>query len=147
MTDSDAGPHRQILQRIAHRAMRERGLLPDFSRKVLDELDHILGPASRMEESTRDLRTLLWCSIDNDDSRDLDQLTVAEPLPDGAVKILVAIADVDAVVRKASALDDHARHNTTSVYTVAETFPMLPEKLSTDLTSLNVEVRPPGCRH
>ncbi|MFZ1745109.1 MAG: RNB domain-containing ribonuclease [Nitrospirales bacterium] len=139
MTDLDAGPHRQILQRIAHRAMRERGLLADFSRKVLDELDHIHGPASRMDESTRDLRTLLWCSIDNDDSRDLDQLTVAEPLPDGAVKILVAIADVDAVVRKPSALDDHARHNTTSVYTVAETFPMLPEKLSTDLTSLNVE--------
>ncbi len=119
--------------------MRERGLLPDFSRQVIDELDKISGPATRGKESTRDLTTLLWCSIDNDDSRDLDQLTVAEPMPDGAVKILVAIADVDAVVKKQSALDDHARHNTTSVYTVAETFSMLPEKLSTDLTSLNFE--------
>ena len=69
--------------------------------------------------------------------RDLDQLTVAEALPGGATKLLVAIADVDAVVKQRSALDGHARDNTTSVYTAAETFPMLPEKLSTDLTSLN----------
>ncbi|MDH3503666.1 MAG: RNB domain-containing ribonuclease [Nitrospirota bacterium] len=139
MTNSNNRRHRAILQRIARRAMRERGLLPDFSRQVIDELDKISGPATQDKESTRDLTTLFWCSIDNDDSRDLDQLTVAEPMPDGAVKILVAIADVDAVVKKQSALDDHARHNTTSVYTVAETFSMLPEKLSTDLTSLNFE--------
>ena len=119
--------------------MTERGLFPDFSPGALAELDGIHGPATQTEESTRDLRNLLWCSIDNDDSRDLDQLTVAEAMPDGAAKVLVAIADVDAVVRKQSALDDHARQNTTSVYTVAETFPMLPEKLSTDLTSLNYE--------
>ena len=75
-------------------------------------------------------------SIDNDDSLDLDQLSVAEQLPGGAVKIFVAVADVDAIVKKGSAIDGHARTNTTSVYTAAEIFPMLPEKLSTDLTSL-----------
>jgi VacB/RNase II family 3'-5' exoribonuclease len=139
MTNRDDRQHRSILQRIAHRAMLERGLFPDFPVQALAELDKILGPAKPSEESTRDLRDLLWCSIDNDDSRDLDQLTVAEPLPGGAAKVLVAIADVDAVVKKRSALDDHARQNTTSVYTAAETFPMLPEKLSTDLTSLNYE--------
>jgi exoribonuclease-2 len=115
--------------------MLERGLVPDFPPQALAELGGIHGSAARTEESTRDLRSLLWCSIDNDDSRDLDQLTVAEAMPDGTVKILVAIADVDALVKKRSALDDHARQITTSVYTVGETFPMLPEKLSTDLTS------------
>jgi exoribonuclease R len=130
---------RSILRRIARRVMLERGLLPEFSLQARRELDGIHGPATRAEESTRDLRSLIWCSIDNDDSRDLDQLTVAEAMPGGTAKILVAIADVDALVRKQSALDDHARQNTTSVYTTAETFPMLPEKLSTDLTSLNYE--------
>jgi len=139
MTNTDDRQHRSILQRIAHRAMLERGLIPNFPVRALAELDGIIGPATRTEESTRDLRNLLWCSIDNDDSLDLDQLTVAEAMPGGAAKVLVAIADVDAVVKKRSALDDHARQNTTSVYTVAETFPMLPEKLSTDLTSLNYE--------
>ena len=137
MTDSENRKHRSTLQEIAHRAMLERGLVPDFPSQALTELDQISGPATRTEESMRDLRNLLWCSIDNDDSRDLDQLTVAEALPDGAAKVLVAIADVDAVVKKRSALDDHARQNTTSVYTAAEIFPMLPEKLSTDFTSLN----------
>jgi VacB/RNase II family 3'-5' exoribonuclease len=139
MTDTNERQHRSILQRIAHRVMLERGLLPDFPRQALAELDQIHGPATRSDESMRDLRNLLWCSIDNDDSRDLDQLTVAEAMPEGATKALVAIADVDAVVKKQSALDDYARHNTTSVYTAAETFPMLPEKLSTDFTSLNHE--------
>jgi VacB/RNase II family 3'-5' exoribonuclease len=119
--------------------MLERGLLPDFSPQALAELDGIHGPATLAETSTRDLRSLIWCSIDNDASRDLDQLTVAAAMPNGATKILVAIADVDALVKKRSALDDHARHNTTSVYTAAAIFPMLPEKLSTDLTSLNQE--------
>ena len=139
MTDPAGRPHRSILRDIAHRAMRERGLVPDLPPQALAELDGILGPATRTDASTRDLRDLLWCSIDNDDSRDLDQLSVAESMPDGAAKVLVAIADVDALVTKRSALDDHARQNTTSVYTVAETFPMLPERLSTDLTSLNRE--------
>ena len=137
MAETNSRQHRAVLQEIAHRVMLERGLLPDFSLQAIAELDGIQGPATREEPSTRDLRNLSWCSIDNDASRDLDQLTVAAAMPDGAAKILVAIADVDALVKKGSALDDHARHNTTSVYTAAAIFPMLPEKLSTDLTSLN----------
>jgi VacB/RNase II family 3'-5' exoribonuclease len=117
--------------------MIERGLLPDFSPQALAELDKIHGPATEAEGPTRDLRHFLWCSIDNDDSRDLDQLTVADVLPDGSARILVAVADVNALVKKGSAIDDHARQNTTSVYTPAIIFSMLPEKLSTDFTSLN----------
>ncbi len=116
--------------------MLQRGLLPDFSAEVVAETSSIANAAPASDPSLKDLRRLLWASIDNDDSLDLDQLTVAEQLQDGAVKILVAIADVDAIVRKDSAIDGHARTNTTSVYTAAEIFPMLPEKLSTDLTSL-----------
>jgi len=130
---------RAILQSIARRAMMERGLLPDFSPEALAELDRIQAPAAPKGEAIRDLTHLLWASIDNDDSRDLDQLTVAEVMPGDEVKILVAVADVDSIVKKGSAIDDHARHNTTSVYTAAMIFPMLPEKLSTDLTSLNFE--------
>jgi len=131
-------PHHTILQDIAHWVMLERGLLPDFSSEILAELER-LQPASidLKAESLHDLRSLLWCSIDNDDSLDLDQLTVAEPIANGQVKILVAIADVDSLVKDESNIDKHARHNTTSVYTAAEIFPMLPEKLSTGLTSLN----------
>ncbi|MGA2532131.1 MAG: RNB domain-containing ribonuclease [Candidatus Aminicenantales bacterium] len=129
--------HRAILQSIARRAMMDRGLLPDFSPEALAELERIQAPAAPNGEAARDLTGLLWASIDNDDSRDLDQLTVAEAVPGDKVKILVAVADVDSVVKKGSAIDDHARHNTTSVYTAAQIFPMLPEKLSTDLTSLN----------
>jgi exoribonuclease-2 len=117
--------------------MLERGLLPDFSREALAELESIQGLAAKAEGATRDLRHLLWCSIDNDDSRDLDQLTVAEALPDTTMNVLVAVADVDAIVKKNSAIDEHAHQNTTSVYTDARIFPMLPERLSTDLTSLN----------
>jgi exoribonuclease-2 len=128
--------HRAALARIARRAMIERDLRPDFSPAALQELDSLRSPSPRAEPSRRDLRHLLWASIDNDDSRDLDQLTVAEEPADGAVRILVAIAEVDALVEQESAIDEHARHNTTSVYTPAKIFPMLPEPLSTDLTSL-----------
>jgi exoribonuclease-2 len=129
--------HRAILQRIAQRVMLERGLLPDFSVEALSELARIQAPATIDNGQGRDLRDLLWASIDNDDSRDLDQLTVAGEMPGGAVKILIAVADVDSTVKNGSAIDDHARHNTTSIYTAATIFPMLPEKLSTNLTSLN----------
>ncbi len=130
------GRNRDDLKAIARRAMIARGLLPDYSGAVMAEIAGIQSPAAEHDPSIRDLRQLLWASIDNDDSRDLDQLSVAEPLGAGAAKILVAIADVDALVRKGSAIDEHAQHNTTSVYTAAEIFPVLPEKLSTDLTSL-----------
>lgn len=125
------------LKRIARQAMLDKGLEPEFSRDVLAELSAIRSAAAVAVPGVRDLRDRLWISIDNDDSRDLDQLTVAETLPDGAVRALVAVADVDAIVTKGTALDGHARTNTTSVYTAAEIYPMLPEKLSTDLTSLN----------
>src|SRR5712692_9413823 len=128
--------HRGELRAIARRVMIERGLEPDFSPAVLAETGAITRPADDRDPAIHDLRYLLWASIDNDDSRDLDQLSVAEPAGGDAMKILVAVADVDAVVRKGSAIDGHARANTTSVYTAADVFPMLPEKLSTDLTSL-----------
>ncbi|MDD5169907.1 MAG: RNB domain-containing ribonuclease [Syntrophales bacterium] len=135
--------HRLILQRIARRVMLEKGLFPDFSGDALAELAKIHASAANGSGQVRDLGHLLWFSIDNDDSRDLDQLTVAEAMPEGKTKVLVAVADVEAMVKSSSALDDHAKHNTTSVYTAAEIFPMLPEKLSTDMTSLNLnEDRP-----
>ena len=125
------------LKAIARQVMLQRGLLPDFSSAVREETNAITRAASETSPAIRDLRSLLWASIDNDDSRDLDQLSVAEAQADGAVKILVAIADVDATVKVGSAIDGHASTNTTSVYTAAGVFPMLPEKLSTDLTSLS----------
>ncbi|MFI5180735.1 MAG: RNB domain-containing ribonuclease [Thermoanaerobaculia bacterium] len=131
------GKQKSDLLVIARQAMLDRGLNPDFPKEALRQLDGITAPAREEGDSIRDLRSLLWCSIDNDDSRDLDQLTVAEPLPSGEARVLVAVADVDAVVGKGSPLDLRARQNTTSVYTGAAVFPMLPEKLSFDLTSLN----------
>jgi exoribonuclease-2 len=128
---------RRRLQEIAHRAMIARGLQPDFSSAARAETDALQQAAPPDGAAVQDLRSLLWCSIDNDDSRDLDQLSVAVPQDGGNARILVAVADVDALVKKRSAIDDHARANTTSVYTAAAIFPMLPEKLSTDLTSLN----------
>jgi VacB/RNase II family 3'-5' exoribonuclease len=121
---------------IAHRAMIDRGLQPDFPPEAIQQLNAIPGPASDRGAAFRDMRQLLWCSIDNDTSRDLDQLTVAENLSGGRAKVLVAIADVDSLVTVGTPLDRHAWTNTTSVYTPAVIFPMLPERLSTDLTSL-----------
>ena len=131
-------PHqKEELADLAVAAMRERGLEPEFPKPAIEQLKTIDGPSAEDGAGIVDMTGLLWCSIDNDDSRDLDQLTVSQTLPDGSVKILVAIADVDALVAKDTPIDRHAQINTTSVYTSARIFPMLPEKLSTDLTSLN----------
>jgi exoribonuclease-2 len=124
------------LRGIAREVMLARGLLPDFSPAARAQTEALANPPTDPDPQVRDLRRLLWASIDNDDSRDLDQLTVAEPLPDGHVKVLVAVADVDAAVKPGTPIDEHARANTTTVYTTAQIFPMLPERLSTDFTSL-----------
>ncbi len=131
--------HTPNLKEIAKRAMRERDLAPDFPAEVLAETEALREPGSKAIRDgapVRDLRQLPWFSIDNDDTRDLDQLTVAEPLDGGDIRVRVGIADVDELVPKGSATDRHAAHNTTSVYTPVRVFPMLPERLSTDLTSL-----------
>ncbi|HZO27093.1 MAG TPA: RNB domain-containing ribonuclease [Chloroflexota bacterium] len=104
--------------------------------EVLRQAAETSGPTEAELRAVRDLRDLPWCSTDNDDTRDLDQLTVARPDDDGRAAILVAIADVDALVRQGSAIDRQAQRNTVSVYTPAINFPLLPERLSTDLTSL-----------
>lgn len=128
---------RAVLRGIARKAMLQRGLLPDFSAEVFAEVGKIQPYAATDVEPARDLTELPWASIDNDDSLDLDQLTVAEAMPGDKVKILVSVSDVDALVKNGSAIDGHAQHNTTTVYTAAQIFSMLPEKLSTGLTSLN----------
>jgi exoribonuclease-2 len=130
--------NRITLQQIARRAMISKGLAPDFPDSVIAELSEITSPAAYKPEMAKDMRRLLWCSVDNDDSLDLDQLSYAEQLPDNKVRLLVAIADVDALITPQSNIDDHARQNTTSIYTVAQLFPMLPEKLSTDFTSMRL---------
>jgi exoribonuclease II len=123
------------LKRLASDAMRSHGLVPDLSPAALAQAN-AATPAMESGLEIRDLRSLLWSSIDNDDSLDLDQIEVAETVDDGHCKLMVGIADVDSVVKADTAVDQHARINTTSVYTAAEIFPMLPERLSTNLTSL-----------
>jgi exoribonuclease-2 len=138
--DQSVSGTRERLAAIARNAMKSRGLLPEFSKEAIDELKALVqAGAAAMPlagDGVRDLRKLPWCSIDNDDSRDLDQLTVAGFDKSGAPAILVAVADVDALVKRGGAIDAHANTNTTSVYTAGGIFPMLPEQLSTDLTSL-----------
>lgn len=134
MSASNQKP-RDLLASIARQAMLDRDLLPEFSPQAQAQADTI--NAAARDPAARDLRAADWVSIDNDDSRDLDQLSVAEVLDANSTRLLVAIADVDAAVSRGSPLDDHAHQNTTSVYTAGGIFPMLPEKLSTNLTSLN----------
>jgi exoribonuclease II len=123
------------LKRLASDAMRAHGLAPDLPAAAVAQAD-AATPATESGPEIRDLRNLLWSSIDNDDSLDLDQIEVAETVDAGRCKLRVGIADVDSVVKAGTAVDQHARGNTTSVYTAAEIFPMLPERLSTNLTSL-----------
>ena len=143
------------LHELAAEAMRSRGLLPAFAPAALQEAEAARHTGPERPGDVRDLRHLAWFSIDNDDTRDLDQLSVAEPLAGGATRLLVAVADVEGKVRAGGAVDGHASVNTTSVYTAAGVFPMLPEVLSTDITSLHegqerlavvvdMEVRPDG---
>ncbi len=120
----------------ARRILAAAGFEPDINQAARQQLDALTKPAP-MPPGVRDLRQLPWSSIDNNESRDLDQVEVAEALPDGSIKLIVGIADVDSLVPKSSPLDEHALANCTSVYTGIDVFPMLPEKLSTDLTSLN----------
>jgi exoribonuclease-2 len=131
-----ANEQRDLLMRVARDAMIEYGLEPEFPPRAVAEAGALRDEAPE-GTSVADLRGLLWCSIDNDDSLDLDQLTVAEGEVEGGARILVAVADVSATVAPDSAIDAHAGVNTTSVYTPARIFPMLPDRLSTDLTSLN----------
>lgn len=128
--------HVDLIQ-LARDAMRERGLEPEFPPDALAQVAALRPP--RDAADVVDRRSLAWCSIDNDDSRDLDQLAVAHRVDD-AIRLQVAIADVDALVPLETPLDRHAGRNTTSVYTPMRVFPMLPERLSTDLTSLNPAV-------
>jgi len=137
MTAANSKNGKSVLEQIARRVMMEHGFQTDFSFAALYELAKIQNFDAGKGIIFKDLRQLLWASIDNDDSQDLDQLTVAEELPDNNVKILVAIADVDSMVKKNSEIDGHAHQNKTTVYTAGKTFPMLPEKLSTNLTSLD----------
>jgi exoribonuclease-2 len=127
------------LDERARQTMKENGFEPNFPPDALAELANIEAQSDKLETGARiaDLRDLLWSSIDNASSRDLDQIEYAEQLPNGDIKILVGIADVDHLVKKDSALDRHAAMNTVTIYTETEMFPMLPEELSTDLTSLN----------
>jgi exoribonuclease-2 len=127
------------LDERARQTMAENGFEPNFPPDALAELASIESQpkADDQAQGTVDLRDLLWSSIDNASSRDLDQIEYAEQLENGDIKILVGIADVDRLVKKDDALDRHAAKNTVTIYTETEMFPMLPEELSTGLTSLN----------
>src|SRR5579884_733212 len=120
----------------ARRVVLAEGFEPDLPDAAQRQLDALAAPAP-MPAGAKDLRQLPWSSIDNTESRDLDQIEYAEALPSGDIRLIVAIADVDALVGKGTPLDQHAYANCTSIYTGITVFSMLPEKLSTGLTSLN----------
>lgn len=133
----DTNPTHTDLQITAKQIMQQHGFQPDFSAQVSGQLATLkTAPQASVNGGIRDLRNLLWSSIDNDTSRDLDQIEVAERAPNGDVKIMIGIADVDALIPKKTPIDEHAARETTTVYTGVCTFPMLPEELSTGMTSL-----------
>ena len=121
---------------MAYDAMIEAGFQPDLTPEIQAQLNKLKSAPPSGGDHTRDLRKLLWSSIDNRESKDLDQIEWSEQLADGKMRILIGIADVDAYVPKDSPVDQHARINTTSVYMGIMTYPMLPEKLSFDISSL-----------
>jgi len=124
------------LQNSAREEMLHEGFNPDWAPGTKEQLAALKGqPAPALAPDVRDLRKLLWSSIDNDSSRDLDQIEYAERIANG-IRVLIGIADVDGDVPGGSPIDQHAASQTTTVYTAVRTFPMLPEDLSTDLTSL-----------
>jgi len=128
----------QTLRNAAVTAMRQNGFEPHFSPAVMREVGSLDDPSDDpLPPGVRDLRPLHWSSVDNRESRDLDQIEVAERIADGSIRIRIGVADVDTLVPLGSAADAHAAMNTTSVYTGVAVFPMLPDRLSTDLTSLN----------
>jgi VacB/RNase II family 3'-5' exoribonuclease len=134
------------LQAIALQVMAAHGFQPDFPPEAQKQLADISAHPPKLvpSDNVRDLRNLLWSSIDNDTSKDLDQIEVAERLPNGDVKVMVGIADVDAFVPKDSPIDQHAERETTSVYTGVTIFPMLPNELSTGASSLLPDVDRPA---
>jgi VacB/RNase II family 3'-5' exoribonuclease len=135
---SSSHPYHFNLTAAAHATMLEHGFQPDFSAAADVEVKAIEEqPALPAVPGAKDLRGLLWSSIDNDTSKDLDQIEWAEQLPDGRIRVLVGVADVDVRVAKGMALDRHAANETTSVYTGVTVFPMLPTELSEGITSLN----------
>jgi exoribonuclease II len=135
---NDARSSHVDLQAIAKQVMAAHGFKPEFSQQVSQQVAELKAHPPQVQPGgeIRDLRSLLWSSIDNDTSRDLDQIEVAERLPNGNIKVQIGIADVDAFVAKHSPIDEHACGQTTSVYTGVRIFPMLPEELSTGVTSL-----------
>jgi exoribonuclease-2 len=135
---SNGQPVHFNLVAAAHAVMIERGFQPDFPKGTDAQLAAIEAhPGTPAAPGAQDLRSLLWSSIDNDTSKDLDQIEWAEQLPDGRIRVLIGVADVDARVEKDSVIDGHARSETTSVYTGVQVFPMLPAQLSEGITSLN----------
>lgn len=123
------------LAAAARRSMIEHGFEPDFPPAVRQQVEALQAHPPAVSQA-RDLRSLLWSSIDNDTSRDLDQIEYAEALPDSSYRVLIGIADVDTWAPKGCPIDAHALRETTTVYTGVEIFPMLPEELSTGSTSL-----------